>query len=62
MVECKKLCREFDYDWIQGYNELKIRVPEDRLKEVVLQSFPVSDFHTEKAGVEEVMNETLSHC
>lgn len=56
---------EFDYDWIQGYNQLKIRFPQDHLEEAVLQtsqSFPVSDFYKEKTGVEEVMNEILSHC
>ena len=40
-----------------------IRVPEAGLKEVVFQvfnQFPVSDFHTEKTGVEEVMDEILS--
>ena len=57
--------REFYCEWSQDYSQLKIRVPEDRLKEVVTQtfhSFPVSGFHTEKIGVEEVMDEMLSRC
>jgi len=61
----KKCLKDFDYEWTQDYNQLKVRVPEDRLKELVLrvfQSFPVSDFYTEKAGVEEVMDEILSNC
>ena len=57
--------REFHCEWSQDYSQLKIRVPEDRLKEVVTQTFhyfPVSGFHTEKIGVEEVMDEILSRC
>jgi len=61
----KTWLKEFDYEFSSGFNQLKVRVPEDRLKEVVLQAFqnfPVSDFHTEKVGVEEVMDEILSNC
>ena len=61
----KDWMKDFNYDWNQDGSQLRIRVPELRLKEVVLQifqSFHVSDFYTEKVGVEEVMDEILSNC
>ena len=53
----------FYCEWNQNRSQLKIRVPEKQLKEIVIQvlnQFSVSDFHTEKVGVEEVMDEILS--
>lgn len=53
----------FYCDWSQDKTQLKIRVPEKELKKVtieILSQFSVSDFHTEKVGVEEVMDEILS--
>jgi len=61
----KDWMREFDHDWSQDYSRLKVRVPEDRLKDIVMQTFqhfPVTGVHTEKTGVEEVMDEILSNC
>ena len=61
----KDWLKEFDYDWNQDHSQLRVRVPEDRLKALVMQTFqhfPVSDFHTKKVGVEEVMDEILSNC
>ena len=55
--------KNFHCEWNQDRCQLKIRVPENKLKEVavqVLSRFAVSDFHTEKVGVEEVMDEILS--
>ena len=53
----------FHCEWNSDRSQLKIRVPEKQLKEFVIQvlnQFSVSDFHTEKVGVEEVMDEILS--
>ena len=53
----------FHCEWSRDRSQLKIRVPEKQLKETVIQvlnQFSVSDFHTEKVGVEEVMDEILS--
>ena len=53
----------FHCEWNQERDQLKIRVPEKQVKEVfveILNRFVVSDFHTEKVGVEEVMDEILS--
>ena len=54
----------FYCDWSQDKSQLRIRVPEKELKSVtveILNQFSVSDFHTEKVSVEEVMDEFLSH-
>ena len=59
----KKWEEQFYCDWNQDKNQLKIRVPEKELKQVtieVLNQFAVSDFHTEKVGVEEVLNDIYS--
>ena len=56
--------KRFYCEWNQDKNQLKIRVPETKLKQTtidILSQFAVSDFHTEKVGVEEVMDEILSH-
>ena len=50
-------------EWNADRSQLKVRAPEKQLKETVisiLERFSVSDFHTEKVGVEEVMDEILS--
>lgn len=50
--------------WSQDKTQLKIRVPEKNVKQVtieILNQFAVSDFHTEKVSVEEVMDEILSN-
>lgn len=55
---------KFHCDWNADKNQLKIRVPEKELKKVtidILNQLQVSDFHTEKVGVEEVMDDILSH-
>ncbi len=60
----KEWNQRFYYKWSKDKNQLKIRVPERDLKQVtieVLNQFPVSDFHTKKVGVEEVMDEILSN-
>ena len=60
----KKWEDQFHCDWSQDKNQLKIRVPEKNLKPVtveILKRYPVSDFHTEKVGVEEVMDQILSN-
>ena len=49
--------------WNQDKSCVKIRAKEKDLKEItvnILNRFPVSDFRTEKVGVEEVMDEILS--
>ena len=54
----------FHCDWNQDNSQLKIRVPEQELKQItieILNRFSISDFHTEKVGVEEVMDDILSH-
>ena len=59
----KKLEKSFHCEWNQDRSRLKIRVPEKELKQVtidILNQFTVTDFHTEKVGVEEVMDEILS--
>ena len=59
----QELEKSFHCKWSPDSTQLKIRVPEAGLKEVVFQvfnQFPVSDFHTEKTGVEEVMDKILS--
>jgi len=61
----KEWTKEFHCEWSANDSQLKVSVSDDRLKEVVIKafnSFPVSDFHTEKVGIEEVMDEILSHC
>ena len=53
----------FCCQWGPDRFQLKIRVPEKDLKKMtikILNQFPVSDFHTEKVGVEEVMDDILS--
>ena len=60
----KNWSNQFYCEWNQERDQLKIRVPEKQLKEVLVQilnQFAVSDFHTEKVGVEEVMDEILSN-
>ncbi|MDE0092124.1 MAG: ATP-binding cassette domain-containing protein [Oligoflexia bacterium] len=55
--------QDFHCEWSSDRTQIKIRVPEKSLKELVVQilsQFSVSDFHTEKVGVEEVMDEILS--
>ena len=55
--------KEFPLQWSPDRFHLKVRVPESRLKELVipiLNQFSISDFYTEKIGVEEVMDEILS--
>ena len=55
--------QQFYHDWNPDKSQLKIRVPEQELKQItieILNRFPVSDFHTEKVSVEEVMSEILS--
>ena len=55
--------REFHCDWSPDRFQLKVRTSESRLKELVipiLNQFSISDFYTEKVGVEEVMDEILS--
>ena len=59
----KDWTEKFHCEWSADHSQLKIRVPEKNLKELVVQvlsQFSVSDFHTEKVGVEEVMDEILS--
>ena len=54
----------FHCEWSQDKSQLKIRIPEKELKRVtidILNRFSVSDFHTEKVSVEEVMDQILSH-
>ena len=56
--------KRFYCEWSANRSQLKIRAPEKDLKEIVfyvLNHFSVSDFHTEKVGVEEVMDEILSN-
>lgn len=60
----KDWSEKFHCNWSQDKSQLKIRVPEKQLKQItieILSRFSVSDFHTEKVGVEEVMDEILSH-
>lgn len=68
----EKEVKEFSKNWMDGLHcewnqerdQLKVRVTEKQLKETVvkiLNEFEVSDFHTEKVGVEEVMDEILSN-
>lgn len=60
----KKWKEQFYCDWSQDNSQLKIRVPEKKLKQVtteILNQFSVSDFYTEKVGVEEVMDDILSN-
>jgi len=54
----------FPHKWNQDKTQLKIRVPEHKLQEItikVLTHYPVSDFHTEKVSIEEIMNKVLSN-
>ena len=56
----KRFCCEWSKDSLQ----VKIRLPEEKLKDVTteaLNRFPVSDFHTEKVSVEEIMDHILSN-
>ena len=60
----KSWTEKFYCDWTQDKSQLKIRVPEKELKPItteILNRFAVSDFHTEKVGVEEVMEGILSN-
>ena len=60
----EKWGKQFYCDWNRDKSQLKIRVPEKEIKLVtieILSQFAVSDFHTEKVSVEEVMDEVLSH-
>ena len=55
--------KRFHCEWSADRSQLKIRTPEKNLKEIVvyiLNHFSLSDFYTEKVGVEEVLNEILS--
>ena len=55
--------KEFRLEWSPDRFQLKVRTPESRLKELVipiLNQFSISDFYTEKIGVEEVMDDILS--
>ena len=54
----------FHCEWSKDNLQLKVRLPEEKLKEVtvaVLNRCPVSDFHTEKVSVEEIMDNILSN-
>ncbi len=60
----EKWRKMFYCEWSQDKSQLKIRVPEKDLQQTaveILSQFSVSAFWTEKAGVEEVMDEILSH-
>ena len=59
----KKWKGQFHCDWNQDRTQLKIRVPEKDLKQVtieILNQFAISDFHTEKVSIEEVMSDIYS--
>ena len=54
----------FYCEWSKDNLQVKIRLPEEKLKETtvaVLNSYPVSDFHTEKVSIEEIMDKVLSN-
>ncbi len=54
----------FPHEWNSYKTQLKIRVPEKEMKEItikVLNHFPVSDFHTEKVSIEEIMDKVSSN-
>ena len=54
----------FHCEWSRDNLQLKIRLPEEKLKAVtaeVLNCCPVSDFHTEKVSIEEIMDNILSN-
>ena len=56
--------KKFYCEWNQDRSQLKIRSPEKDIKKIVIQilsQFSVSDFHTEKVGIEEIMDEILSN-
>ena len=58
------LWSRFHCEWSGNNFQLKMRLPEEKLKEVtaeVLNRCPVSDFHTEKVSIEEVMDTVLSN-
>ena len=60
----RNLSEKFFCEWNEEKTRLRLRAPEKDLNRVaagVLTQFPVSDFHTEKVGVEEVMHEILSN-
>ena len=60
----KQWAKRFHCEWNQDRTQLKIRVPETELKSMtikILKNFSVSDFQTEKVGVEEVMGDILSN-
>ena len=49
--------------WSADGLQLKIRAPEERLREITIEALnrlPVSDFHTEKVSIEEIMDQILS--
>ena len=59
----EKWREQFCCDWSQDKTQLRVRVPEKEFKSVtveILNQFSVSDFHTEKVSVEEVMDDILS--
>ena len=50
-------------EWSQDGLQLKIRAPEEQMKEITVEALnrlPVSDFHTEKVSIEEIMDQILS--
>ncbi|MCY4513327.1 MAG: ATP-binding cassette domain-containing protein [Bdellovibrionales bacterium] len=54
----------FHCEWSGDNLQLKVRLPEEKLKDLtveVLNRCPVSDFHTEKVSIEEIMDKVLSN-
>ncbi len=60
----KDWLQTFPHKWNKYKTQLKIRVPETKMKEVtikILNHYLVSDFHTEKVSIEEIMDKVLSN-
>ena len=60
----EELENRFHCEWSDDQLQLKIRLPEKELKNItveVLNRCPVSDFHTEKVSIEEIMDKVLSN-
>ena len=58
-----KLQFDFYSQWGQDGFRLKIRLPETKIKESMMQilnHYPVSDFYTEKVSIEDIMDKVLS--
>lgn len=55
---------DFDPSWNENFDHVDLKIPEVELRErssLILQKYPVNNFHTEKLPIEKVMKEIMNN-